>query len=240
MTTTTTKQSILHVLLILCVLHVSVCQAFLTPSAKRAGGAPSRNTIRGPAAATSLHQSTTSATSSTDRDVLVQDLLKSARSIGQIGSLASETDQEMLLKKAKMLSDVSDPKPAQAKLQGVHDLVYSAAPGGSSGRLVGSLYGKVQQTFLEDGIFVNSVEFGPLKIELRAKCDNKSETVNAVSFQDTSATLFGNKIITKELNGGGAWKYLFLGEVVDSDGSRKLVRVMETPSLFIIEQPIES
>lgn len=184
-------------------------------------------------------QSTTSAATSTDRDVLVQDLLKSARSVGQIGSLASTQDQEMLIQKAKKLVNLSEPNPARVSLEGVHDLVYSAAPGGSSGKLVGPLYGKVQQTFLNDGIFINSVEFGPLKISLQATCENKNATVNAVKFQTTTISLFGNTLVTKELNGGGSWKYLFLGEVQDADGSRKLVRVMETPSLFIIEQPIE-
>jgi len=186
--------------------------------------------------ATSRLQSTV-----TDRDVLVQDLLNAARNVGQVGSLASEEDQEMLLSLAKKLVDVSDSKPAQVKLRGVHDLVYSAAPGGSSGRLVGPFYGNVQQTFLNDndGTFINSVEFGPLKIALRANCQNKNETVNAVAFQETTVSLFGNEVVKKKVAGGGTWKYLFLGEVEDTDGSKKLVRVMETPSLFIIEQPVQ-
>jgi hypothetical protein len=64
---------------------------------------------------------------------------------------------------AQKLIDVSDSKPARRKLEGVHTLCYSASPGGSSGRLVGPFYGKVKQTFLEDGdTFINSVEWGPL------------------------------------------------------------------------------
>jgi hypothetical protein len=229
----------LFTLLILSVLCLLPCQAFIVApeslkslSLSSNGGAPSRSTV-------SATSSTSSATL-TDRDVLVQDLLKSARSVGQVGSLASTQDQEMLIQKAKKLVDLSDRNPAKVSLQGVHDLVYSAAPGGSSGRLVGPLYGKVQQTFLEHGIFINSVEFGPLKISLQAKCENKSATVNAVKFETTTISIFGNTLVTKDLTGGGAWKYLFLGEVQDVDGRRKLVRVMETPSLFIIEQPIES
>lgn len=234
-------------ILFLSVLSVLPCQSFTTRTVpKRShylnfasrGSAPSQQSYAyGCAIITSSLQSTDT-TTTTDRDILVQDLLTSARNVGQVGSLASAQDQEMLVAKARKLANFSDPNPAQVSLHGVHNLVYSAAPGGSSGRLAGPLYGKVRQTFLEDGIFINSVEFGPLKIALKAKCKNKNETTNAVTFQETSVSLFGNELVKKELNGGGVWKYLFLGEVQDVDGSMKLVRVMETPSLFIIEQPI--
>lgn len=140
---------------------------------------------------------------------------------------------------AKKLIDVSDAKPARRKLKGVHTLCYSAAPGASSGRLVGPFYGKVKQTFLEDGnTFINSVEWGPFKISLRANCKTKDDTTNIVTFQETSVQLFGQTLLKKELKGGGSWNYLFMGEVQDTDGTCKLVRVMETPSLFVIEQPV--
>jgi hypothetical protein len=141
---------------------------------------------------------------------------------------------------ANKLIHVSDSKPARRKLKGVHTLCYSASPGASSGRLFGPFYGKVKQTFLDDDTFINSVEWGPLKISLRANCKPKDDTTNIVTFQETSIQLFGQTLLTKELKGSGTWKYLFMGEVEDTTdgGTCKLIRVMETPSLFVIEQPL--
>ena len=34
------------------------------------------------------------------------------------------------------------------------------------------------------------------------------------------------------------WKVKFVGEVLDEDGNKKLVRIMETPSLFVLEQDL--
>jgi hypothetical protein len=39
----------------------------------------------------------------------------------------------------------------------------------------------------------------------------------------------------KELKEGGTWKYLYMGKMQDKDGTSKIVHVMETPSLFMIE-----
>jgi hypothetical protein len=175
----------------------------------------------------------------TDRDQLVIDLLTAAKKVGPVGSLASDEEREMMETLAKKLIGKSDRKPARQKLEGVHTLCYSAAPGGSSGRLVGPVYGKVKQTFLDNGdTFINSVELGPLKISLLANCKVKNDSTNVVTFQQTSVQLFGQTVLEKELKGGGTWKYLFMGKVQDKDGTSKLVRVMETPSLFVIEQPL--
>jgi hypothetical protein len=175
----------------------------------------------------------------TDREQLVMDLLAAAKKIGPVGSLASEEERDMMETLAKKLIGKSDRKPARQKLEGVHTLCYSAAPGGSSGRLVGPVYGKVKQTFLDNGdTFINSVELGPLKISLLANCKVKDDTTNIVTFQQMSVQLFGQTVSEKELKGGGTWKYLFMGKVQGKDGSSKLVRVMETPSLFVIEQPL--
>ena len=38
---------------------------------------------------------------------------------------------------------------------------------------------------------------------------------------------------------GGTWKYLYVGNFVDIDGKRKLLRVMETPSLFLLTGDLE-
>jgi hypothetical protein len=73
---------------------------------------------------------------------------------------------------------------------------------------------------------------------VRANCKTKDDTTNIVIFKETSIQMFGQTLLEKELKGGGTWEYLFMGEVQDTDGTCKLVRVMETPSLFVIEQPL--
>ena len=228
------------VVFILSSVYLSPCQSFVivptSPFSRHNGCTPKSQD-----AMSHRRSSLTSLRSTaTDRNLLMQDLLSAARNVGQVGSLASEQDQEMLVSLAQKLKNASDPKPARRKLAGVHALVYSASPGGSSGRLVGSIYGKVQQTFLDndDGTFINSVELGPLKIALRATCSVKNDTTNIVKFQETTVSLFGQTVIQKEVRGGGTWNYIFMGQVEDTDGTQKLIRVMETPSLFILEQAL--
>ena len=64
----------------------------------------------------------------------------------------------------------SSPSPAKIDLKGKHELVYSASPSASSGAL-GPLTGKVTQSFLDETMFINRVEFfgGIAKIELYAE-----------------------------------------------------------------------
>lgn len=173
-------------------------------------------------------------------DQLAQGLLSYARKVGPVGSLASESERKDVEELAKKLARVKgDPRPSKAPLRGTHNLVYSAAPGGSSGRLIGPLYGKVTQEFLgDDKTFINAVRVGPLEISLEADRIVKDDKTNVVKFRKSRIKLFGNTIVEKEVSGGGTWKYLFMGEVKDNDGKPRLLRVMETPSLFVIEQPL--
>jgi hypothetical protein len=97
----------------------------------------------------------------TERDEQVQELLRVARDIGQVGADASEADQEKVTALAKKFASLSDDAPARRPLQGVHNLVYSASKGGNSGK-IGPFVGKVTQTFAEDGFFYNKAQFGPL------------------------------------------------------------------------------
>jgi len=131
-------------------------------------------------------------------------------------------------------------KAARIPLEGIHSLVYSAAPGGSSGKLFGPVYGKVQQEFVDQEIFINSVQLGPLKIALQAKRKIMNDTSIKVTFLKSSVSVFGNNVVEKELaeTSGGVWKYLFCDTITDVDGTKKLLRIMETPSLFVIEQPL--
>lgn len=176
-------------------------------------------------------------TTTPDRDPIVQQFLAMSRRIGPVGSLASIQDQQALEQLAMKLEPLSDKDPTSRPLRGIHHCLYSAAPGGSSGRLVGPFYGKVTQDFLVDGeTFINAVQFGPLQISLKATKSVKTTRRNMVKFRETTVRLFGQTIVQKELKGGGVWDYIFIGEVTDVDGTSKLIRVMKTPSLFVLEQ----
>lgn len=127
--------------------------------------------------------------------------------------------------------------PTSIPLVGTHRLVYSAAPGGSSGKLMGRVAGTVTQQFLNTTHFINAVTLGPIKIELLASRDViDAERIN-VTFHETTVNVVGNPLIRKPVSGGGQWKYIWAGVIPDeTDPTRKiLVRIMETPSLFVLE-----
>jgi hypothetical protein len=170
------------------------------------------------------------------RNEKVQNFLQAALEVGQVGSLASEEEQARMEDLAAEVTPFSDAKPAKFPLTGEHRLVYSAAPGASSGRVFGNVVGKVSQYFEDDEIFYNRVAFGPLLISLKAKREIKNDSNIKVSFLETTISLFGKTLSQKEIGGGGVWKVKFVGKVQDKDGNEKLVRVMETPSLFVLEQ----
>lgn len=174
-----------------------------------------------------------------ERNDKICQVLNTARIVGQVGSLASEEDRELMEKLAADAIPLSESRePAKYPLTGVHRLVYSAAPGASSGRVFGSVVGKVSQLFEDDEIFYNRVNFGPLQLSLRARRKVMNDTTIKVSFLETSFNLFGKTISRKEVGGGGIWKVKFVGKIKTEDGVEKLVRIMDTPSLFILEQDI--
>lgn len=172
------------------------------------------------------------------RNLLVQELLMEASKVGQVGSLASDEERNKLQTMVDKIIPLSDPSPAKFPLIGQHRLVYSAAPGASSGRVIGSLVGKVTQLFETEEIFYNRVAFGPLMIALQAKREIKNSSTIKVSFLETSFSLFGKVFSKKTAGGGGIWKCRFVGKIKDVDGSEKIIRIMETPSLFILEQKL--
>jgi hypothetical protein len=77
--------------------------------------------------------------------------LENARKFGPVGSFRSIQDQDDVVSAAKRLSG-GNPRPADLPLQGVHRLVYSGAPGASSGKLFGTVAGQVTQTFVNSRI----------------------------------------------------------------------------------------
>jgi PAP_fibrillin len=179
-------------------------------------------------------------TTATNVEPIVEELLSYARKVGPVGSLAAEKEREKVKQLAQKLTNQKGiRRPAKTPLRGTHDLVYSAAPGGSSGRLFGPFYGKVTQEFLDDDqTFVNTVKIGPVEISLQAEKFVKDDKTNIVKFRKSVVKVLGRTVVEKEISGGGLWKYLFMGEVQDEKGRKTLLRVMETPSLFIIEQPL--
>lgn len=187
--------------------------------------------------------STDAAVTTLTRDERVQELLQLARELGPVGVRQSAENQQRILDVALQLKEFSDDAsttaPAKLPLSGIHNLLYSAAPGGSSGKL-GPFDGKVTQEFVDDKTFINAVELGPVRIALTASRAIKNDTVLAVKFHKTTVSVFGVQVIEKEIGGGGSWKMIFAGKVKDprGDGTETLVRVMQTPSLFVIEQPI--
>jgi hypothetical protein len=165
--------------------------------------------------------------------------LKNARKLGPVGTFRNEEHQNDVLSAAQQLSG-GYPRPADVPLHGVHRLVYSGAPGASSGKLFGKVAGQVTQTFLNATHFINAVEWVPLKIELLARRQRKNAKQLDVFFEETTIRVFGQPVSRKRLPGtsGGSWKYLWVG-VVEDGSKRKLVRVMETPSLFVLEHVLD-
>lgn len=174
-----------------------------------------------------------------ERNDLAQTLIQTARSMGQIGSKLPQSDQDKLLQLSKTLAPYTDPAPAQKSLSGKHELIYSASAGGSAGGL-GPFVGKVAQRFLSDNDFINEVTFGPglLKFELEAERKVLDEKRIRVKFVNTKVQLMGVEVLKKETKGQGVWDHLFSG-IVEIDGKPTLLRILLTPSLFIIQQKVE-
>jgi len=138
-----------------------------------------------------------------ERNDKILKVLDTAGAVGQAGSLASEEDQLKMEEVAKNAIPLSESKPARISLTGEHTLIYSAAPGASSGRVFGNVVGKVSQFFEDDEIFYNRVTFGPLQISLRAKREILNDSSIKVSFLETSFNLFGRTVKKSEAGGGG-------------------------------------
>ena len=182
----------------------------------------------------------------------IQEILSTARRLGPVGVLNTIEDQERIQKLVTQLKqqlkndDMDNSNYTAIPLVGVHDLIYSAAPGGSSGKIGPYFYGKVTQTFVNETTFKNAVDFGPFNIALTATRHVKDNTSFIVKFQSTTISLFGIPLIEKSIRGtGGVWKLIYTGIVHDenivmNDGNKKqiLLRIMETPSLFIIEHDV--
>lgn len=139
---------------------------------------------------------------SVQRDEKIRDLLQEIYDVGQVGSLASEEERTKLEELSLAATPFSESTPAKVPLAGEHTLLYSAAPGASSGRLFGNVVGKVTQFFEDDEIFYNRVNFGPLRFALKAKREIKNGSTIKVSFLETKLSLFGKTLSEKQAGGG--------------------------------------
>jgi len=128
-------------------------------------------------------------------------------------------------------------------LAGTYELLYSMAPGGSNGK-VGPLVGRVTQIINDEVRFINQVSLlgGALVIALHAERKVLDDSRIRVSFVETAVSLFGQEVTRRPTKGAGVWEQLHVE--TGSDGTAKL-RVMRTPSLFVLrqvgdEQPLPS
>lgn len=78
-----------------------------------------------------------------------------------------------------------------------------------------------------------------MEIKLMAERTVLDDTRIRVVFRETTVRLFGVwNVLRKETQGKGVWKYLFAGVVENEEGNKMFLRVMETPSLFVIKQDL--
>lgn len=171
------------------------------------------------------------------RNNIATKLLTTCSEYGQVGSKLTEEERSIIDDIAASLSPSSSPSPAKIELSGKHELIYSASPSASSGAL-GPLTGKVTQSFLDDTRFINRVEFfgGAFKIELYAERKVLDDTRIRVKFKETVISVLGQEVKRFEAKGSGIWDYMFSGPITTTSGEKMLLRVMKTPSTFVIVQ----
>jgi len=160
---------------------------------------------------------------------LVEEFLNKVRSVGPLGSSLEESEQKGIVEMAKNLPSLPNMANYPLEASTNYLLVYSDSSGSSSGKLWGPIAGDVSQIIVDDSAFINQVSLGPLQIALRASRKTRDDVNIQVFFHELTIRLFGNTIQQKSLEGGGNWKMLYVGKV-----QGKTLRVMETPSLFVL------
>jgi len=163
-------------------------------------------------------------------------LLDAISAAGVVGVDAPEEAQVRCEDTAVALSEEA-PSVAAARvpLAGTYDLLYSMAKGGSNGK-VGPFIGKVSQIILDEKAFINQVELfgGFVTVQLHAEREILDDDRIRVSFVDTFFFVYGAQVIKKPTSGQGVWKMLYV-EPGPGDGTAAF-RVMNTPSLFVLQQ----
>jgi len=184
-----------------------------------------------------------------ERQSLIKDLLQVARTHGQIGIESTEESQREIISIADKIKSLSIPNPSSLPLRGTHSLLYSLANsvspkdgkkrGSASAGKLGPFVGRVTQEFLNDEEFRNIVRLfgGFVKVAINARREVLDGQRIRVKFQSMSFYIGGAQVMEMDTKGGGIWKVLFVEEF-EEDGKKMSVRVMETPSLFVIVQEL--
>ena len=169
----------------------------------------------------------------------VLDLVNKARLLGPVANDRTDFEKEQILQQARTLANnatitSSSSAPTHVDLTGVHERLYSTSPGKRRGR--------IRQRFLNATFLENSVQFGPVSMVATATLTPTSLDTSTIEFHSLSYRILGLDVPwgRKSLQGSeGTWKFLFVGNFVDPlDGKLKRLRVMETPSLFMLLQEL--
>ena len=132
-------------------------------------------------------------------------------------------------------------------LEGEHRLIYIDSE--RTPQYVGPFKGTTTQYFLNEKEFQNRLTLGPIQIALTALRKSMDEDRIKVTFQSFGVKIFGKEVVKKELKQQGVWKMVFVGEV-DKEGEsvgaevtngekkKMLLRVMRTPSLYILAKDL--
>jgi len=181
---------------------------------------------------------TTQSTSKKTEQELALEIIATGEKVGQVGSKASKEDQQKMLDLADALAKFQTGENLTGiELNGVHNLVYSASKGGSSGA-IGPFVGDVTQFFIDDAQFINGVKLGPfLNVQLYAERKIMDKNRIKVKFNETIISVFGQEVKRVQAKGQGVWNNLYVGEV-QREQEKLLLRVILTPSLFVITQRI--
>jgi hypothetical protein len=175
-----------------------------------------------------------------ERNRLATELLTAAKEVGQVGKQASLEDRERMDQLALRLNPYSDPKPARIAFTGTHSLVYSGSESGPTSGLVGPFVGKVTQFFCNETVYQNRVEFGPLQVSIFGNREPLSDSDIQVGFYRTQIHAWGQLLVDRNVDlwhNPGLWEHIFVGQV-EVEGENWLLRVMNTPKLFILRQRI--
>lgn len=166
---------------------------------------------------------------------LLGSLLEVASAAGPVGVDASPEDQAKVEELASALKGTgSEAAQARVPLAGEYELVYSASKGGSNGK-VGPFVGKVTQIIRDESSFINQVVLwgGALTVQLHARRQVLDDERIRVDFVETVFQLFGREVSRRPTAGSGVWEQLYVQSAADGTAA---LRVMRTPSLFILRQ----
>ncbi len=128
-------------------------------------------------------------------------------------------------------------------LVGEHKLLYTDTP--NTPQYIGPFKGRTTQKFIDATKFQNILQLGSfLKIVLTADREIMDGKRIKLFFRHFAISLFGMKLVEKELDAKGVWKMVFVGELEmenchSSIQSRKfLLRVMRTPKIYILAKEL--